>query len=290
MHLRDIVPFFFPSSRALADSFQRLELGFVGAPIAVAITDNLLPLALFIYVLLIGGRECWPGFTRRAFHNWGPMIKLALPGFIMVEAEVLAFEILTFAASYFGTTVLAAQSVLATLTALTFQVPFTLSIATSTRIANLIGGGLAAPAKTSAKVGLAAAAIVGLLNMTLLSALRSQIPLLFTPDTDVRAIVAEIIPLCAAFQLFDALAANCNGILRGLGRQVVGGYVQLVCYYAVAMPVSFGLAFGAGWGLWGLWTGVAIALGLVAGFEGWWISRTSWEKAVEEAAGRNDGT
>ncbi len=82
----------------------------------------------------------------------GPMIKLALPGLLMVEAEFLAFEILTLASSYFGTTHLAAQSILSTLTALTFQIPFPISIAASTRVANLIGATLTDAAKTSAKV------------------------------------------------------------------------------------------------------------------------------------------
>jgi MATE family multidrug resistance protein len=45
--------------------------GFIGAPIAVAITDNLLPLFLFLYVRFVDGRQCWNGFTWRAFHNWG---------------------------------------------------------------------------------------------------------------------------------------------------------------------------------------------------------------------------
>src|SRR2546423_6174175 len=111
----------------------KFKWGFVGAPIAVAVTDNLLPVGLFIYVRFFSkkGMSCWNGFTRRGWKNWGPMIELALPGVIMVEAECLAFEILTFAASYFGVTVLAAQSVLATLTSLTFQIPFPLSIAAS---------------------------------------------------------------------------------------------------------------------------------------------------------------
>jgi MATE family multidrug resistance protein len=80
------------------------------------------------------------------------MIKLALPGLIMVEAEYLAFEVLTLAASYFSVTHLAAQSILSTLTALTFQIPFSISIAASTRVANLIGATLSDAAKTSAKV------------------------------------------------------------------------------------------------------------------------------------------
>ncbi|EXJ56344.1 uncharacterized protein A1O5_12611 [Cladophialophora psammophila CBS 110553] len=267
----------------------KLNWGFVGAPIAVAITDNLLPLGLFIYVRFFSktGMSCWNGFTKKAFQNWAPMIKLALPGVVMIEAEVLAFEILTFAASYFGTTVLAAQSVLATLTSLTFQIPFPLSIAGSTRVANLIGATLADAAKVSTRVTFSAAVVVGILNVTLLSALKDYIPHLFTSDPDVVRIVSNILPLCAAFQLFDALAAACNGILRGLGRQEFGGYVQLFCYYAFAMPISFGTAFGAGWGLWGLWTGVALALGLVALIEFIYLARTDWERSVEEARARN---
>ncbi|KIW21008.1 hypothetical protein PV08_01587 [Exophiala spinifera] len=267
----------------------QLELGFAGAPLAVAITDNLLPLGLFIYVRYFSksGMSCWNGFTKKALQNWGPMVKLALPGVIMIEAEVLAFEILTFAASYFGTTVLAAQSVVATLTSITFQIPFPLSIAGSTRVANLIGATLADAAKVSTKVTFCAAVVVGVFNVTLLSALRDYIPRLFTSDPDVIRIVADILPLCAAFQLFDALAAACNGILRGLGRQEFGGYVQIFCYYVFALPLSFGLAFGKHWDLMGLWTGVAIALGLVALIEFIYLSRTDWQRSVEEARARN---
>lgn len=188
------------------------------------------------------------------------MIRLALPGLLMVEAECLAFELLTLASSYFGTTYLAAQATLATLTSLTFQIPFPISIAASTRIANLIGATLAGAAKTSAKVALVGATVVGLLNIVLLSSLRTYIPRLFTSDPDVIELVAQILPLCAAFQLFDSLAANCNGILRGLGRQEVGGWVQLFCYYVVAMPISMGTAFALDWKLAGLWSGVAVAL------------------------------
>lgn len=63
--------------------------------------------------------------------------------------------------------------------------------------------------------------------------------------------------------------------------------MQLFCYYAVAMPISLGTTFGLGWGLYGLWTGVAIALGLVSLIEGVFLRRTRWELAVEEAIQRN---
>lgn len=215
------------------------------------------------------------------------MIRLALPGLVMVEAECLAFEVLTLASTYLGTTPLAAQSVLGTISSITFQIPFPLSIAGSTRVANLIGASLVNPAKITAKVTLSGAVVVGILNMALLSSLRSYIPRLFTSEQEVIDLVADVLPLCAAFQLFDALAANCNGILRGLGRQEVGGYVQLLCYYAIAMPISMGTTFGLGWGLFGLWSGVAIALFLVSLIEGVFISRANWERSVRDAIQRN---
>jgi Na+-driven multidrug efflux pump len=95
---------------------------------------------------------------------------------------------------------------------------------------------------------------VGIFNLLLLSLLRDYIPRLFTPDEDVIRMVSALLPLCATFQVFDALAANCNGILRGLGRQEIGGYVGLFAYYVVGIPISFGTGFGAGWGLYGLWS------------------------------------
>jgi MATE family multidrug resistance protein len=214
-----------------------LKWGFIGAPIAVSITENIMPLMLFLYVRFIDGYQCWGGFDRRALKNWMPMIKLALPGLIMVLAEFLAFEILTLSSSWLGPTELAAQSVLGSVTGITFQIPFPMSVAASTRIANLIGATLAVPAKMAAKV-----------------AIVDYIPRLFTPDEDVIRMVSALLPLCATFQVFDALAANCNGILRGLGRQEIGGYVGLFAYYVVGIPISFGTGFGAGWGLYGLWS------------------------------------
>ncbi|KAK4983723.1 hypothetical protein LTR50_007042 [Elasticomyces elasticus] len=266
----------------------QFKWGFIGAPIAVAITENLLPLCLFLYVRFVAGSECWGGFSRKAFKNWGPMIRLALPGLVMVLAEFLAFEILTLSASWISSTHLAAQSVLSTLASITFfQLPFPVSIAASTRIANLIGATLGDAAKLSAKVTLVIAAIAGCFNMILLSSVRSYIPQLFTSDPDVIELVRGVLPICAAFQLFDALAANCNGILRGLGRQEVGGYVNLFSYYVIAMPISFGTGFGLHWDLYGLWAGPALALGIVAAIEGWFIYKTNWQDAVDAANKRN---
>ncbi|KAK5107881.1 hypothetical protein LTR62_000591 [Meristemomyces frigidus] len=265
-----------------------LKWGFIGCPIAVVITENLMPLLLFLYVRFIGGMECWPGFTRKALANWWPMIRLAIPGLIMVMAEFLAFEILTLASARFGATYLGAQTVLQSLSVITYSLPFPISIAASTRVANLIGATLPEAAKVTGRVTIVFGTVVGIFNVILLSSLRYKVPQLFTSEPDVIELAAKVMPVNAAFQLFDALAAQMNGLLRGVGRQEVGGYIGLFAYYVVAVPVSFATAFGLGWELYGLWTGPAIALGIVSISEAIYLYKISWSKAAEEAAKRNE--
>lgn len=211
------------------------EWGFIGCPIAVVTTETLMPILLFLYVRFIGGMECWPGFTRKAFKNWGPMVRLALPGLIMVLAEFLAFEILTLASARISATHLAANTVLQSLSVLSYQLPFPLSIAASTRSANLIGAGLPDAAKVTTKVTFILGTGIGLFNMIFLAALKDYLPRLFTGDADVILLAAQTLPINAALQLFDALAAQANGLLRGLGKQEFGGYVNLFAYYVVRL-------------------------------------------------------
>jgi MATE family multidrug resistance protein len=212
----------------------RLGWGFIGCPIAVVTTETLMPIMLFLYVRFIGGMECWPGFSRKAFVNWGPMIRLALPGLIMVVAEFLAFEILTLSSSWISAEHLAANTILQSLSVLTYQLPFPLSIAASTRVANLIGATLPDAAKVTARVTFIVGTVLGVFNMLMLSIFRNKIPLLYSSDPDVIRLASGVLPICAAFQLFDALAAVSNGLLRGLGKQEVGGYINLFAYYGVS--------------------------------------------------------
>lgn len=130
----------------------KLDLGFIGAPIAVAISRTLLAILLVLYIRFVNGSQCWGGFDKRAMTNWGPMVWLALPGMIMVLAEWGAFEIMTFLSSRFGTDYLAAQSIIGSSAGISFQIPFAMSVATSTRVANLIGAGLVNRAKLAARV------------------------------------------------------------------------------------------------------------------------------------------
>lgn len=60
-------------------------------------------------------------------------------------------------------------------------------------------------------------------------------------------LVAETLPICALFQLWDSLAAAAGGVLRGQGRQRIGAWINLAAYYILALPFSFFTAFKLKW-------------------------------------------
>lgn len=119
--------------------------------------------------------------------------------------------------------------------------------------------------------------------------------------------VAPVVPVFALFQVADVLASVSGGILRGQGRQYMyaglptgvfldtdvlfrSTYIQTPAYYAVAMPVSLGLAFLLHWEVTGLWVGVGLALVLVAALQILVIYMTNWHKVVEDALARTSTT
>lgn len=265
----------------------KMELGFIGAPIAVCFSRTMLAISLVLYIKFVNGYQCWGGFSERAFTNWWPMVWLALPGMLMILAEWGAFEIMTFLASRFGDDSLAAQSILITSSGISFQIPFAMSVASSSRVANLIGAGLVDRAKLATKVATLGFIIMGGVICTLYTSLRFYVPLIFTDDETVISIAARVMPIVGAMQVFDAIATGVNGFLRGIGKQSIGGPINVIAYYGISLPLSLVLGIHYGWNLAGFWTGITIALVFVAVVEGIFLLWVDWDGASEEARRRN---
>lgn len=258
-------------------------IGYSGAPLAVAITNWLMMTLLILYVVFVDGKKCWNGFERRIFSDWGPIFKLAVPGVVMLEAEFMAFEILTLASSHLGTTNLAAQTILSTITTLAYEVPFALSVATSTRVANFIGAGLIKPAILTAKVSVFMAGGLALFDAVILYTFRYPIAGLFSNDEDVVEAAAAAFVFCALMLIVDGLYAVLSGILRGQGRQYIGGYVNLFAYYGVGVPVALLLAFKFELGLTGLWIGIGSGVSSAVLILSYKIRYTNWHSVLKQA-------
>ncbi|KAI5970154.1 ERC1 [Candida margitis] len=275
------------------------KIGYVGAPISVAINYWLMAIGLYVLTVFYIKAEdtpngfhplrCWGGLDiKKAFKGWGRLISLAIPGLVMLEAEFLAFEILTLLASYIDTKSLAAQSIGTTMASLTYQVPFAIGIASSSRIANFLGAGLAESAKVTTKVSLSFGLVISLLNFLALYCFQRPIAEAFTKDQDVINIVLNVMWLIALMQISDAMNANSAGCLRGQGQTKIGGIVNLVSYYVVGLPLSIYLSFYSPWkgSLNGLWIGSTVALTIIGVVQSYYALAANFNHLCEEARKR----
>lgn len=264
-------------------------LGYIGAPIATSIGYWLMSLLLLGYVVFVDGKKCWGGLDlHKALINWGLMLKLALPGVVMVEAEYLAFEVLTILAASFGTNALAAQSIASNIGSLAFQLPFAVAVAVSTRIGHFVGMKDIASARTVTRVSFLLAAVLSLFNFSWAFFGRKALVSIFTNDKDVVDAGIQVVTMVAINQLADSINVIEAGILRGQGRQKVGSFLNLAAYYIVALPLGYVLAFPAKMELTGLWTGLVSGVLFLAVAEFVLIYRSNWVQILSDSESRHD--
>lgn len=270
---------------------KNFGLGFIGAPIATVINFWFIDLLLVMYVMFVDGDKCWYGIApvKEIFQQWGSLSHLAIPGIVMIESEYMAYEIMTLFASYFGTTELAAQSAVLSIASLSYMVPFAISIAASTRIANFIGGQNMASAKMATKSSLALSLIAGNINFLILFTFKRQIAKLFTKDEGVtELIVALFNPLVAVLEIFDGIASVANGVLRAQGLQKIGGIINFFVYYAFAIPLAIVLSRVADLKLLGLWLGLGSGMILIGLSETIVVFNSDWDKILMNAGLMNE--
>ncbi|KAI9197449.1 mate-domain-containing protein [Polychytrium aggregatum] len=264
-------------------------IGYIGSPIAGAITYCLLPIFTLAYIAFVDGKKAWGGWDWKEALDVSQIvefIKLGAPGVAMVCSEWWAFEIITLATGLLGDSYLAAQAVVLNTCSLMYMIPQGISIAATTRIGNALGANCKNRARLDAWTALSIGLMIGCFNSTILFLIREKWGYLWNNDPEVVKLIAEILPLGAMFQISDGIGVIAGGILRGCGRQHIGAYINLAGYYALGIPLSLLLAFRYNLELVGLWIGLTVGLFVVSIIQILIISRTDWEEEARRARER----
>ena len=105
---------------------------------------------------------------------------------------------------------------------------------------------------------------------------------LYTNDKKVIKLASEVLIIGAVYQINDFLSCATGGVLRGQGRQKIGGILNLISYYLIALPVAFLCAFYFKLGLLGLWIGMIIALFFISVSQYYFVATSNWEAVINE--------
>ncbi|CAG8444360.1 9245_t:CDS:2 [Ambispora gerdemannii] len=262
--------------------YKPIALGFIGAPLAITIVNWLMLISIVLYIRFFDGYQVWGGWTCDALRDWRTFIQLAIPGILMVCSQYWSYELIALAAGYLGSITLASHSIVLTSALLLYQAPYGIAVATSNRVGNLLGAGLASKAQVTARVAMFLAVLIALVNSTVLMVFKDSWGYLFTSDDEVVKMVATLLPLCAAFQELNAVGV---GILCGQGKQRVGAIFTMVGYlFALILGLVFEFRYYLG--IKGLWTALTCASIAIAIAVIWTILVTDWQWEVERCRKR----
>jgi MATE family multidrug resistance protein len=242
-------------------------LGLIGSGIATCLS-RILSFAGLVWLVLGFSlhRGAWVPWSREALDRRGlsRLVSIGLPVAVQMSLEIWAFSGAALLAGRLGAVPLAAHTVALNLAALAFMIPLGLSQGAATRVGNLIGARRSDDAQRAATLALGLGAGVMSASALAFVVFRHALPRIYTPDAAVIAAAAAVLPIAAAFQIFDGTQVVGCGILRAMGRVRPAATFNLIGYWILGLPIGGWLALRSDWGLAGIWWGLCFGLAVVA--------------------------
>ncbi len=254
-------------------------LGTSGAAWATLISRIYMAAVLIVAVLRHHRRAGARAHALPVAPDWARLrrlIELGLPAATQLTLELGVFSAATALAGRLDAVSLAAHQIVLHLASFTFMIPLGLSSAGAVRVGHAIGRGDRRGARRTGWTAIA----LGIAFMTA-SALAfllvpRQLIAMFTPNASVITTGTTLLAIAALFQPFDGVQGVTTGVLRGLGETRLPMTANLAGHWLIGLPLGYFLCFVTGWGIAGLWSGLAAGLMIVGvGLLVHWWSRAA---------------
>jgi MATE family multidrug resistance protein len=190
------------------------------------------------------------------------MLGLGVPVGLQTALEVWAFSAAGLLMGALGARELAAHAIALNIISITFMVPSGIGAAASTRVGNLVGAGQAWMRTGWLAVGMGVGWMA--LSASGLVLAPAAVASLYTDDAGVLALAARLLPVAAAFQLFDGVQAVSFGVLRGAGDVRVPALFNVVGYWIIGLPLGWWFGVHQGPDPLAVWGALALALVIVS--------------------------
>ena len=241
-------------------------MGVVGSGWSTALARLYMALVLVGYLLWYDRRhrtELLKTPVNVDFTRIRRLIILGLPAATQITLEISIFALTAALIGRIGAVPLAGHQIALNTVALTYMVPLGISSAAAVRVGQAIGR----KDPTGAADAGGTAIVLGAVFMTLcavaLLVFPRAIARMYTPDEAVIRATVTLLAAGAAFQLFDGIQTVATGALRGAGDTRTPMLCHFTAYWIIGLPLGAWLCFRRGWGAFGLWAGLSLALILI---------------------------
>lgn len=268
--------------------FLAKSKGLIGVSIAIWVTDFVAMISLAIYVWLkqsMSNNEEGGGWFDQTVQDWVRLLKLSGPCCLTTCLEWWCYEILILLTGRLPNAKQAVGTIAIVLNFdyLLYSVMLSLATCASARVSNELGRNSELAARWSAGVSVVGSVVVGLMGAAAMVAGRGEWGRIFTRDEGVVRMVKKMLVLMAAIEVVNFPVAVCGGVVRGVGKPLMGLGASLGGFYGVALPLGMVLGFKVGVGLGGLLigflVGVFVCLILLMVF----VWRIDWGKEAQRA-------
>lgn len=242
------------------------RLGGIGAGVATVCT-SLFMLLLFLFVVFRDKKyrasEIFERFEMRKT-EWREYISIGVPNglSILMEAGVFGFIIIFIAP--FGTVSIGAHQSALSFCNLIYVLPMSCSMAMTILVGYEVGAQNFNRAKMLSRMGIRLTLTCAMITALSTVMGRFLIAGLYTESTEVLLLTGRFLLYGAGWQLFDAVAAPIQGILRGYKDTTIPFIMMLIAYWGVALPVGLFLDHVMGQGAISYWRGLDCGVGTSA--------------------------
>ncbi|KAI5567113.1 hypothetical protein BDE02_13G068200 [Populus trichocarpa] len=254
----------------------------------VGISSWLLVIGEFVYIFGGWCPNTWKGFTKAAFADMLPLIKLSISSGVMICLELWYSSILVLLAGYMknATIAISAFSICLNINGWEFMVCLGFLGSSCVRISNELGMGNAKAAKFSIKVALGTSIIIGIIFWVLCMVFSREISYLFTSSEEIAESVSRLHVLLAFSMLLNSIFPVLTGVAVGAGVQSMVAFVNLGSYYVIGLPVGILLGYVAHLQVTGLWIGLLSGVGVQTLLLSYLTWRIDWNEQVNKASER----
>ena len=250
--------------------FGAPPLGIAGSGCATAIIQWLMFAGLALYAAVMPSLA---EYRMRPFsRHWdeiGRILRLGLPIGGILGLEIGVFATTGILMGLLGADALGAHQLVMNCISVVFMVPLGIAQAATVRVAVALGSGVPAAARRAGFVAIAlGVAYMAIMAVVLVAAPRTIAKVYVDIDAPANRGLGEIahslLAIAAVFQIFDGVQAIAAGALRGYRDTAIPLLLAVIGYWGVGFAGGWLLAFPAGYGAIGLWTGLAVGLAAVA--------------------------
>jgi MATE family, multidrug efflux pump len=250
--------------------FGAPPLGIAGSGCATAIIQWLMFAGLALYAAVMPSLA---EYRMRPFsRHWneiGRILRLGLPIGGILGLEIGVFATTGILMGLLGADALGAHQLVMNCISVVFMVPLGIAQAATVRVAVALGSGVPAAARHAGFVAIAlGVAYMAIMAVVLVAAPRTIAKIYVDIDAPANRGLGEIalslLAIAAVFQIFDGVQAIAAGALRGYRDTAIPLLLAVIGYWGVGFAGGWLLAFPAGYGAIGLWTGLAVGLAAVA--------------------------